>query len=210
MKNVRTSGMKSPMKWELLVTNYDCMKCHIRSFYRVSVAFWFFGEIRVRVKSQGWDLVRCFRFWRLVSMLGNHRIILGGGFKYFVFAPGKLGKISSVTHVFQWVETTNQYRIGKGYYHLFEDMPTKNSWFGPGGRFEPIVLNGGTKTALEIAAAVVEEVHEMATNIYKVCWRVGPVTSEKPKEEESATMYHEEIRVRWSLESTRKSSTSEN
>ena len=26
---------------------------------------------------------------------------MSGGFKYFVFAPGKLGKISSVTHVFQ-------------------------------------------------------------------------------------------------------------
>ena len=33
--------------------------------------------------------------------------MLGGGLKYFLFSPRKLGNISNLTHIFQNVETTN-------------------------------------------------------------------------------------------------------
>ena len=37
---------------------------------------------------------------------------LGGGFKYFLFSPRKLGKIPILTSIFfRWVETTNQLQL---------------------------------------------------------------------------------------------------
>ena len=117
MKNVRTSGMKSP--WSGIASNQLWFHEMFYSFFLTCLSC---------ILILRWDLVRWVRFSRLVSMLGNHIIILGGGNSNILYLhPKNWGRFPVWLMFFNRAETTNQYRIGKGYYHLFEIMPTKKN-----------------------------------------------------------------------------------
>ena len=67
--------------------------------------------------------------------------LLGGGFKYFLFSPRTLGKISNVTNIFKGVETTN--------YYIYLHLPIKN---------EPIHVGKSTVRPIGSVMGYVEEV----------------------------------------------------
>ena len=69
---------------------------------------------------------------------------LGGGFKYFLFSPRKLGKMSNLTSIFfKWVETTNQNKfMNKG--GVFKG-------FGLGRGGSPNILTGSPQAQLSVS-----------------------------------------------------------
>ena len=58
--------------------------------------------------------------WFLITFFGVKQLFLGGGFRYFLFSPGSLGKWSNLTNVFQRGWNHQLDRICKG---VCDDSP---------------------------------------------------------------------------------------
>lgn len=109
-------------------------------FYGVSVAFWFF----VRFSNILWDVFASggwFRCWEITELYYEW------WFQIFCICTRKIGEDFQCDSCFSigWKPPTS-IELGRVIITCLKICQPKNGWFGPGGRFEPIVLNGETKT----------------------------------------------------------------